>query len=100
MRGGATDPGLRTWSRPVEAAALFARGRTVRTAAPTAAVVGTVLSLVNQGTVITDGHADGGTWVRVAVNYLVPFCVASVGYLGARRVPRSDRPGTAADRTS
>lgn len=71
---------------------MFAHGGTVRTAAPTAVVVGTVLSLVNQGTVITDGHTDGGTWVRVAVNYLVPICVASVGYLGARRVPRRDSP--------
>ncbi|MFZ2172441.1 MAG: nitrate/nitrite transporter NrtS [Rhodococcus sp. (in: high G+C Gram-positive bacteria)] len=64
---------------------LFVRGVTVRTAAPTAAVVGTVLSVVNQGSVMVAGDADGGTWVRIVVNYLVPFCVASVGYLSARR---------------
>lgn len=68
---------------------MFARGATVRTAGPTALLVGTVLSLVNQGAVIFGGHADGGTWVRVVVNYLVPFCVASVGYLAARRSMRS-----------
>ncbi len=71
---------------------MFASGHTVRTAGPTAAVVGTVLSLVNQGAVISGGQADGGTWVRVAVNYLVPFCVASVGFLAARRAPGSEEP--------
>lgn len=31
------------------------------------------------------GEAMTGTWVRMIINYLVPFVVASVGYLGARR---------------
>lgn len=53
---------------------------------PTALVVGTVLSAVNQGGVVVGGAATTGTWIRVAVNYLVPFLVASVGYLSARRV--------------
>lgn len=70
---------------------MFVRGATVRTAGPTALLVGAVLSLVNQGALIAAGHSDGGTWVRVAVNFLVPFCVASVGFLSARRVePGSD----------
>jgi len=75
-----------TWSRPSQAAALFLRGRTAGTAAPVAAVVGTVLSAVNQGDMLLAG---GGvlTWVRVAVNYAVPFCVASIGFLSARRAP-------------
>ncbi|MBS4728240.1 nitrate/nitrite transporter NrtS [Mycobacterium sp. SM1] len=89
-----------TWSRPRQAMALFARGRTVRTATPTAALVGTVLSLVNQGAIIAGGHADGGTWLRVAVNYLVPFCVASVGYLSAHRTPRRPRPAAGPKSTS
>lgn len=75
--------------------ALFLRGATARTAGPTALTVGTILSVVNQGAVIADGHADGGTWVRVAVNYAVPFLVASLGFLSARRVPtpRDDSAG-------
>jgi hypothetical protein len=64
---------------------MFVRGGTVRTAGPTALIVGTLLSLVNQGAVIAGGHSDAGTWVRVVVNYVVPFCVASVGFLSARR---------------
>jgi len=76
-----------TWSRPSQALALFLRGRTARTAAPVAAVVGTVLSAVNQGDVLVSGAAGGSTWIRIAVNYLVPFLVASFGFLSARRVP-------------
>jgi hypothetical protein len=61
----------------------------VRTAWKVAAVVGTVLSAVNQGSVIFGGHATAATWVRVGVNYLVPFLVSSVGFLSACR----DREG-------
>lgn len=66
---------------------LFLGGRTARTAAPVAAVVGTVLSAVNQGDVLLGGDAGPSTWVRVGVNYRVPFLVASFGFLSARRVP-------------
>jgi hypothetical protein len=75
-----------SWELPWDAVLLVAGGRTVRTAFPVAVVVGTVLSLVNQGTVIFGGTAGTGTWVRVVVNYAVPFIVASIGYLAARRV--------------
>ena len=84
MRGSGDDG---TWSRPTQALVMFVRGRTLRTAAPTAAIVGTVLSAVNQGAVIAEGAAGPMVWVRVAVNYLVPFVVSSIGYLSARRVP-------------
>ena len=74
-----------TWNRPSEAVALFLRGHTVRTASPVAAVVGTLLSAVNQGAVVVGGDATIGTWLRIAFNYVVPFVVASIGYLSARR---------------
>lgn len=74
-----------TWSRPSEAISLFLRGRTAYTAGPTAAVVGTVLSLVNQGNIILEGHATMTTWVRIIVNYVVPYFVSSIGWLSARR---------------
>nr|WP_232004161.1 nitrate/nitrite transporter NrtS [Mycobacterium gordonae] len=79
------------WNRPIEAVGLFLRGHTVRTAVPTALVVGTVLCAVNQGAVLTAGQATTGTWVRMAINFLVPFIVASIGYLGARRAVKSRR---------
>lgn len=59
--------------------------RTFRAAGPTAAVVGTVLAAVNRGSVVSDGQAAVVTWVRIVVNYLVPYCVANIGYLAVRR---------------
>ncbi len=76
-----------TWSRTGEGLLLLLRGRTVQTAAPVSAVVGTVLSAVNQGEILLGGVAGPATWVRIGVNYLVPFLVASYGFLSARRVP-------------
>lgn len=64
---------------------LFLRGRTARTATPVAVVVGTVLSAVNQGEVLLSGAGGTGTWVRIGINFLVPFCVASVGFLSGCR---------------
>lgn len=58
-------------------------GATARTAAPTAVVVGTILSLVNQGSVVLDSDATPLTWLQVAINYLV----ASIGGLSARHTP-------------
>ena len=81
------------WSRPQEAARLFAHGITVRRCLPVAAVVGCVLSAINEGAQIAAGHAGWPTWVRVGLNFVVPFLVASYGYLTAARVPR--RPGPA-----
>jgi hypothetical protein len=87
----ASPDGQLKWSRPREAARLFARGVTVGTAGPVALVVGTVLSAVNQGATIIEGSSTWVTWVRVGVNYCVPFCVASIGFLAARRVPAISR---------
>lgn len=91
MSGGHRPPV--TWSRPSTAFRLFLRGRTARTAAPVALVVGTILSAVNQGHLVWAGEAGTGTWVRVAVNFVVPFCVASIGFLAARRRPEVGEPG-------
>jgi hypothetical protein len=74
---------------------LFAQGTTVRACAPVAAVVGCVLSAVNEGTQIAAGSTGWQTWVRVGLNFVVPFLVSSYGYLIAARVPRPP-PGHAA----
>jgi len=52
-----------------------------------AAIVGTLLSIINQGSMILSGDATTATWVRVGLNYLVPFCVSSIGFLSATRRP-------------
>ena len=77
-------------SRPIEptcvscrdAGILFLRGPTFPTAVRLSVLVGTWLSLMNQGRPIIDGHPP---LVKLALNHLTPFAVASVGYLAARR---------------
>jgi hypothetical protein len=77
---------IQPWRTPLEGLALVLRGVTFRTASRVALVVGTLLSAVNQGSVIAGGEATMATAVRVVVNYLVPFTVASIGYLAPFRV--------------
>jgi hypothetical protein len=42
-----------------------------------ALVVGTALTAVNQGDRLLVGQIRGWDWLRVVVNYLIPFLVAS-----------------------
>lgn len=60
---------------------MFVRGATVRAALPVAVVVGTILSAANEGDQIARGQWGWVLWVRLAVNYVTPYVVASVGYL-------------------
>jgi len=89
---GASRP---VWSTRRQELVLFLGGVTVRVAGRVAIVVGTILSAVNQGSVILAGDTTGLTWTRIAVNYLIPFVVASFGYLaGCRAEPDPPRsPG-------
>ena len=83
------------WSRSGEAVRLLCRGITVRAALPVAAVVGCVLSAINEGPRIAGGHASWLTWVQIGLNFVVPFLVASYGYLTAARVPVNGVGGAA-----
>ena len=51
-----------------EMVALFARGTTLRPCLPVAAVVGCVLSAINEGARIASGHTGWPTWVQVGLN--------------------------------
>ena len=65
---------------------------------PIALFVGTLLSLVNQGSVIFGGHASDATWIRVVANYIVPFCVSSSGFFASQRsMWRASRPARSTD---
>ena len=64
---------------------LFLSGVTVRAAGPVALVVGTLLSAVNQGGVLMQGRVSTALVAKIAVNYLTPFVVASLGFLAAGR---------------
>src|SRR6266567_2173719 len=69
-----------TWSRYRDAARMLLLGATVPTSMRIAVVVGTWLSLMNQGHPIMDGHPP---WAKLALNYVTPFIVSSVGFLAA-----------------
>jgi hypothetical protein len=62
--------------------------RTVRIAL----AVGTILTLINQGSVISGGDATTLTWVRSGLNYCVPFIVSNLGVLAAHRAGRVGEP--------
>ena len=58
----------------------------LRTSILTALLVGTVLVVINQGAAIARDGLTGGIAWRVALTYLVPFCVATSGSVaGSRR---------------
>ena len=78
------------WSTRRQALALFAPGATVRVAGGVGLVVGTILSVTNQGSVIIGGEANWVTWIRVGVNYLTPTVVASIGCLAGCRARGRD----------
>lgn len=82
-----TGVGTAVWANPREALRVACLPGTLRRTLVIAAIVGTLLSIVNQGDVIIRGDADALTWIRVVVNYLVPFCVSTAGFLGACRAP-------------
>jgi hypothetical protein len=48
-----------------------------------AAVVGTILNLINQGDALASGRPLD--WPKLVLTYLVPFCVSTHGALSARR---------------
>lgn len=47
-------------------------------------VVGTWLTLFNQGGVILAGEVGPGLWVKLMLNYLTPFVVANLGLLSRK----------------
>ena len=70
---------------PGEALRLLVSGATARTCLPVALVVGTVLSLVNQGDVVAQGMAGAVVGLTVLANYAIPFLTSSAGALLAVR---------------
>lgn len=65
---------------------VFSR-RALASCLPTAAIVGTLLSIINQGSVIWAGEANAATWIRVFFNYLIPFTVSNIGFASAALAP-------------
>jgi hypothetical protein len=53
-----------------------------------ALVVGTILTLINQLDVILKGDSTTLTWIKVGLNYCVPFIVSNLGVLAGKRAER------------
>ncbi len=66
------------------ALAYVARPQHLRRTLRIAFVVGLVLTAINQSAVIAGGDATAATWVRCALNFVVPFVVSNLGLLGGR----------------
>ena len=57
-------------------------GGTPKNAALTALVVGPILTAINQGDTILAG--DAPNWLKLALTFIVPYCVATVGAVSAK----------------
>ena len=44
-----------------------------------ALIVGTILTAINQGNIIIDGHFPSALYWKIPLTYCVPFCVATAG---------------------
>lgn len=67
---------------------IFERG-IMRRSGVVAAIVGTILTGINQGDLIVGGAAP--VWWKVALTYCVPYCVATYGAVTARLATRRGR---------
>lgn len=82
--GGARSPGRRIATSARDAVAYCSAPARLRRTLAIAVVVGTLLTLLNQGDVILAGAATGATAVKAGVNFLVPFLVSNLGLLSGR----------------
>jgi hypothetical protein len=67
------------------ALAYCARREHLRRTTRIALTVGVILTLINQSGVLFGGHPTAVTWVRCALNFVVPFIVSNLGLLSGWR---------------
>ncbi|PKB64514.1 MAG: hypothetical protein BZY80_02555 [SAR202 cluster bacterium Io17-Chloro-G2] len=60
-------------------------GPMVKRSCIAAAVVGTVLTLLNQGDILIAGHWNNAMFWKIPLTYCVPFLVATYGALTSSR---------------
>jgi hypothetical protein len=81
-----------TWSTWREALRVVFSPTYLQRTALAALVVGTILFAINQLDVVLQHNATAVTYLKSAVTFLVPFCVANYGVLMATRAPRKELP--------
>ena len=74
-----------TWRTPSEAFAVCLHRPNRRRVGAIAAVVGTLLVGINQGSVLAAGRLDWVVGARVVLDYLIPACVSTMGVLAGSR---------------
>ncbi len=68
-----------------EALSICMRREHLRRTLRIALVVGVILTLINQADVIIGGDASTATWIKVGLNFCVPFVVSNLGLLAGKR---------------
>ena len=81
-RSGDSEP--RWIARFVDVCRYCGQRQHLRRTARIALVVGVILTAINQLDVILGGSATAFTWVKCALNFVVPFVVSNAGLLSAR----------------
>jgi hypothetical protein len=78
------------WSRGGvgQALSIIMRPEHLRRTLRIALIVGVVLTLINQADVIIGGEANAVTWIKVGLNFCVPFVVSNLGLLAGKRAER------------
>ncbi|GAB4427511.1 MAG: hypothetical protein Fur0044_25380 [Anaerolineae bacterium] len=84
-----TDRQTITWQHWPEAIKLFLRGATLSSSLRVALVVGMILTIINQGDKFINGVVTPLSLLQTGMNFAVPFCVSSYGFLMACRHPKS-----------
>ena len=77
------------WETLPEASGLFFKGRTLKACLPVALIVGIIFSVINQGDVIIGGSVNSTVWIKVGMNFLIPFLVSSYGFMNDFRRKKS-----------
>lgn len=72
---------------------LCCQPRHLRRTSTIAIVVGSWLTLFNQGEVLWAGEVGFAMLLKVFLNYLTPFAVANLGFLSAERKNETITPG-------
>lgn len=80
-RATEAQPWLQSCRRALE---ICRRPEHLRRTARIALIVGVILTAINQLDVIAGGDATTLTWVKTAMNFLVPFVVSNIGLLAGQ----------------
>ena len=74
-----------TWTKWSEIGSIILSPQYLKKTLRIALIIGSILFLINHLDEVLRGQATVAVWIKGAVTYLVPFCVANSGVLVAAR---------------